>query len=484
MKIFKWFPLILFIAGVGLAETTRAQISEEITDLIENSENANALWSIQVRDSSGNVLENLNGNQLVRPASNFKLVSSAAYLDYFGSDYRFETRFLGRGVQEGNTWNGDIIIEGSGDPTIGGRFYDENAFFVFEKWVRALSERGIEKINGNIVGFDGLFDDVPYPKGWEWDDLSYYYAPEVGALSFNENVVDLEVIADGPVGSTPEIQWFPFGTDYVEFINEQVITPQETSFDEMYRRVLGTNIILLRSALPQGYYETESLSITGPTLYFLDTFKKYLESRGITVSGQLYTDGNFFGWNPESYTLFSTHKSVELTNIIRELNRESNNFYAEMMLKKLAADKYDVKGSTELGLQELKVYMHSMQFDTSEVELRDASGMAPATLVKSSDLNRYLVLLRDKEYFPDFFQSLAEGGLNGTLQYRFNNSPLKSSFNGKTGFVSGVRTLSGYLKTENGSELAVSLFTNNYTAKTSTVDFTHQKILEFLYHKY
>jgi D-alanyl-D-alanine carboxypeptidase/D-alanyl-D-alanine-endopeptidase (penicillin-binding protein 4) len=484
MKIFRYLIFTFLIIGFTLVETVKSQVSDEIINLIENSQSAHALWSVQVRDTDGNIIENLNGEQLVRPASNFKLISSAAYLDYFGSDFTFETRLLGRGSQDGNSWVGDLLIEGSGDPTISGRFYNGNAFYVFEKWVEVLSEKGIRSIEGNIVGFDGLFDDIPYPKGWEWDDLSYYYAPETGALSFNENVVDLEVIADGPVGSTPEIQWFPMGTDYVEFVNEQVITPQGTSFDEKYRRVLGTNIILLRSTLPQGYYETESLSVTDPSLFFLDTFKKYLESRGITVTGQLYTDSNFFDWNAETYTHFDSHISVELSEIIKELNRESNNFYAEMLLKKLASDKYDVQGSTELGLKELKEYMHSMQFDTSKVELRDASGMAPATLVKASDVNNYLELLREKEYFPVFFESLAEGGLNGTLEYRFNNSPLKGSFNGKTGFVSGVRTLSGYLTTENGSDLTVSLFTNNYTAKTSSVDFVHQKILEFLYHRY
>ena len=484
MKIFNTLFFTLFIACFWISETAKAQVSQEILSLIENSQSANALWSVQVRDAEGNVIENLNGEQLVRPASNFKLISSAAYLEYFGAEYTFETRLMGRGSQFGNTWQGDIVVEGSGDPTISGRFYEADAFFVFERWVDALLQQGITSVQGNIVGFDGLFDDVPYPKGWEWDDLSYYYAPEISALSFNENVVDLEVIADGPVGSAPEIQWFPMGTNYVKFVNEQLITPQGTTFNEMYRRELGTNIILLRSTLPQGYYETESLSITDPAHYFLDTFKKYLENRGISVSGQLYTDSNYFDWNSESYTLFDSHRSVELSKIIKELNRESNNFYAEMLLKKLAADKYDIQGNTELGLQELKEYMHSMEFDTTKVELRDASGMATATLVKATDLNNYLVLLREKEYFPVFFESLAEGGKNGTLEYRFSNSPLKGSFNGKTGFVSGVRTLSGYLKTEEGTDLVVSVFTNNYTTKTSSVDFTQQKILEFLYHRY
>src|SRR6056297_2248749 len=143
MKIHRCILFILLTASTGLVETVRAQVSEEIVTLINNSQSANALWSVQVRDGDGTIIENLNGEQLVRPASNFKLISSAAYLDYFGSDFMFETRLLGRGSQEGNRWMGDILIEGNGDPTVGGRFYSENAFYVFEKWVEALQEIGI-----------------------------------------------------------------------------------------------------------------------------------------------------------------------------------------------------------------------------------------------------------------------------------------------------------------------------------------------------
>jgi serine-type D-Ala-D-Ala carboxypeptidase/endopeptidase (penicillin-binding protein 4) len=475
------FPLFVI---TGFHQNVRAQLSDDIQALIDNSRAANAFWAVQVRDSSGTVLENLNGDKLFRPASNLKLITSGALLDRLGPDYRFRTVLYGRGEQHDDTWVGDLIVKGSGDPSINGDFANGNSLYLFEEWADLFEAKGITRIQGDLIGFDGLFDDIPYPKGWEWDDLSYYYAPEISALSFNSNVVDLEVIANGRVGSRPEIQWSPFNTPYVEFVNEQMITAPGTGYDESYRRVLGTNTIILRSTLPQGYYETEPLTVTAPSYYFMDTFYRYMELRGVEITGRIFVDSDFYAWSERNLTPLHVNVSVPIHRMVERLNQESDNFYAEMLLKKLGAHIYGVQGTTELGLDILKDYMHEMQFDTVSVSLRDGSGMAPATLLKVSDLNRFLLNVREKSYFPYLYQSLAVGGVSGTLSHRFRNSTVRGSFNGKTGFVSGVRALSGYLDTNSGQQLAVTLITNNYTERTAHVDFIHQRILEYLYDIY
>lgn len=475
---------VAFFFLISLPHFLQAQISDPIRSLIENNRAGNAFWAIQVRDTNGVALESYNADKIVRPASNLKLISSGAYLEILGSEFRFRTRLYGEGEQAEETWSGDLIVQGSGDPSISGTFYEDNPLFLFEKWAELFIEKGIKKIDGNLIGHTGLFDDVPYPEGWEWSDLSFYYAPEISALSFNGNVVDLEVVADGPVGSTPEIQWFPFNTPYVEFVNEQQTTPRGNEYDESYRRVLGTNTIILRSTLPQGYYETEPLSVLEPAYYFMDTFKRYLENRGIEVTGQIFIDHSYEFSIDNGIQLLDEHQSEPLHELIQWMNRESDNFYTEMFLKKLAAEVYDVQGTTELGLEIMKRYMSDMSFDTTEVSLKDASGMAPATLLSANDLNQYLLKVRQKEYFPYLYESLSVGGRNGTLSYRFNNSPVWGNFYGKTGFVTGVRSLSGYLTTESGQQLIVSIFTNNYTSRTSRVDLIHQRILEYLYSTY
>lgn len=476
--------LFLFLfTGFSINEPS-AQLSEPIEKIIENGRADDAFWALQVRDSTGKILESYHSDKLIRPASNLKLLVSAVYLHELGSDYSYKTRLYGIGEQNGDAWNGDLIIRGMGDPTINGDFSDGDPLFLFEKWYRILKERGIKRINGNIFGNESYFDDIPYPKGWEWDDLSFYYGAEIGALSFNSNVVELEVLADGEVGSIPQIQWFPFNTNYVEFINEQVITPANTKYDESYRRIPGTNTILLRSKLPVGYYETEPLSITNPALYFIDTFAQYLRMGDIEFNGQLIVDRQQQDWDSPAFLLFDEHSSESLSEIVEWMNKESDNFFAEMLLKTVAAEKYNTEGSTELGIEIIKDFMNTAGLDSSVAVFRDASGMASATLIKLSDLSRLLVWMQNHREWNFYFGSMSVGGQNGTLKFRFGGSPVAGKFFGKSGFVTGVRTLSGYLDTPKNNRLIVTIATNNYAAKTSVVDALHERILEYLYSVY
>lgn len=467
---------------VTVPDMLLAQMSEPLQAIVESGQTGDSFWVVVVTDSNGQYLEDYNREKLIRPASNFKLVTSAAALHVLGPDYTYKTSLYATGRQEGNRWNGDLLVRGSGDPSISGEFSDGNAFFLFEKWRELLQSMGIEQIDGNLIGNESYFDDIPYPRGWEWDDLTYYYAPEINALSFNNNAVDLEVLADGPVGSTPNIQWFPFNTPYVEFINEQMITPAQASYDESYRRELGTNTIYLRSTLPQGYYESEPLTITRPSLYFLDTLKRFLEQGGIRVSGQLIPDRQHRDWN--LYELLDEHESEPLIRMIERKNRESDNFYAEMILKTMAAETFQTEGTTELGIEIVKQFMSEAGIDTAQTRMRDGSGLAPANLIKAEDLNRLLQHVKQYSWYDLYYQTLSVAGVNGTLQYRFQNSPVRNRFYGKTGFMSGIRVLTGYLDTQSGEQLVVTIATNHYTVPTSNVDHLHERILEYLYNIY
>jgi serine-type D-Ala-D-Ala carboxypeptidase/endopeptidase (penicillin-binding protein 4) len=486
MNMFRYLLLnflLLILGFIFLSFPVKGQVSEPLISLIEEGPAADSFWAVAVTDSSGRLIFDYNANKLIRPASTQKLITSAAFLHYLGPDFRFETTLYGIGEQEGDIWNGDILIRGKGDPSISGDFYDD-PMFLFEVWTQLFDSLGIRQIRGNIIGNESYFDDVPFPRGWEWDDLSYYYAVETNALSFNNNVVNLEVLADGAIGTTPEIQWFPFNTPFVEFINEQIITPSNTSFNESYRRILGTNTIVLRSSLPRGYYETEPLSVTYPSLYFIDTFRRYLQQMGIRVTGQLITDRQHRNWSDQDYQILHVHQSRPLRELIQEKNQNSNNFYTEMMLKTVAAERFATEGSTDLGIQAVKQYLNSTGIDTNYVRMRDGSGMAPANLLRASDLNRLLFEMKSSNHFEHYHNSLALAGRSGTLRYRFHNSPVVDRFYGKTGFMSGVRTISGYLKTRDDQELIVTIATNNFTRRTAVIDGVHQRILEYLYSIY
>lgn len=474
------FHLIYILVFAISAECVSAQ---NISSIIERAPNQEAFWSVTVRGDEGQILESLNSEKVVIPASNQKLITTAAILDHFGSDFRYETSIYGDGDLNGEVWDGNLVIKGSGDPSISGDLYEDERYYVFNTFLEQLQDKGIKKIDGNLIADVSLFDEQIYPKGWDWYDFSFYYGVQISPLSFNNNAVDLEVFADGKIGDKPRITWFPDSTDYVEFINEQVITHPSIDYDEYYRRELGGNRIVLGSTLPKAYYEDESLSIDDPAMFFLDSFKKYLLNNGIEVDGFLVVSNE--KQDVSALKVMATHRSKPLSELVKWTNKESDNFYTEMMIKTLSADVSGQPGTFEHGIDEVRNFLFGMGIDTTYVQMNDGSGMAGGNFNKTSIISDVLVKMKDHSEFDAYFNSMSVAGIDGTLQYRMKGTPLYNNFKGKSGFVTGVRTLSGYLEAKSGKEVIVSIATNNYISeKVSPIDAVHEQILMYLYEKY
>jgi D-alanyl-D-alanine carboxypeptidase/D-alanyl-D-alanine-endopeptidase (penicillin-binding protein 4) len=474
------FRIAILILLLATPEYLHAQ---NLKTIIKEAPNQEAFWSVTVRDQQGNILEQHNAEKVIIPASNQKLVTTAALLDHFGADFRFETVIYGNGTLNNGTWTGDLIIVGSGDPSISGDLYDGDRYHVFKSYVKQLKEAGIQRITGNLIADVSLFDEQVYPKGWDWYDFSFYYGVQVSPLSFNNNAVDLEVFAEGEIGDAPRISWFPDSTDYVTFINQQVITHPNTEYDEYYRRELGGNTITLGSTLPQGYYEDESLSVDDPPKYFLHSFRNYLTGNGIEVEGDL--EISFEGMDNSETDQLAIHRSHPLGKLIEWTNKESDNFYTEMMTKTLSAQKSGLKGSFEDGIFHIRNFLFETGLDTIHVQMNDASGMAGGNFNTTQNLSQLLVEMQLHECFEAYFKSMSVAGIDGTLAHRMKGTPLYKNFKGKSGFVTGVRTLSGYMNARTGKPLIVSIATNNYISeKVRPIDAVHEKILMYLYNSY
>lgn len=474
------FRLSLFVIAALAAESIVAQ---NIPSIISDAPNQEAFWSVTVRDENGEILESLNSDKTIIPASNQKLITSAAILDHYGADYRFTTNIYGDGELQGNTWIGDLIIKGSGDPSISGDLYDDDRYYAFKNFLEQLQDRGIDRIEGNLMADISLFDIQYYPKGWDWYDMSFYYGVQISPLSFNNNAVDLEVFAEGEIGDTPRITWFPDSTTYVRFRNEQVITHPATEYDEYYRRELGGNTIVLGSTLPKGYYEDESLAVNNPAMFFLDSFKKYLNENGINFNGPIIVPDQSFPYDTSN--VIASHRSKPLGELINWLNKESDNFYTEMLVKKLSADTGDQPGSFKGGIDQVRTFLVDFGIDTAFVQMNDGSGMAQGNFNKTAYLSEFLYKMKEHPEFDAFFESMSVAGIDGTLAHRMKGTPLYRNFKGKSGFVTGVRTLSGYMETESGKKLIVSVATNNFISeKVRPIDSVHEQILMYLYEKY
>jgi len=468
--------LIISLAALALP-------AQEVSSIIEKGKQSGAFWSVSVRDVEGNVLEEFNSDHFIIPASNQKLFTTAAILDGLGSDYQFQTNLYSAGSISDSILYGDLIIRGVGDPSISGFMYDNDREFVFRSLIQQLKDKGILKINGALVANIGYFDDQVFPKGWDWEDLSFYYGVEINPLSFNNNAVDLVVDAAGKVGEKPTISWFPDNTEYVTFYNRQTITSPDTKYDEDYLKYLGRNEIHLGSFLPQGYVEEESLAISEAHLFFLDSFEAYLQKSGISTNGfiDVQVENQEIQWE---YEIVASHTSEPLSRLIEWTNKESDNFYTEMLLKTLAAEKRGIPGTFEHGIDEVRDFLGRLEIDTTYVFMKDGSGMASGNFTKTSILSEFLVEMQQHPEFEAFFNSMSIAGIDGTIAHRMKGTPLYKNFKGKSGYVGGVRTLSGYFETSSGETLIVSLAANNFIGKVRPIDAVHEEILMYLYGKY
>lgn len=474
------YRIIVVLLFAFTAESLHAQ---NLSSIIQDAPNQEAFWSVTVRDTSGAILESYNSEKVIIPASNQKLLTTAAILDHFGADFRFKTNIYGDGKLDGNTWNGNLIIKGSGDPSISGDLYDDDRYYAFKQFVEQLKEHGIEHIEGKLIADVSLFDEQIYPKGWDWYDFSFYYGVQISPLSFNNNAVDLEVFAEGEIGETPRITWFPDSTNYVDFENRQVIAHPDTEYDEFYRRELGRNRIVLGSSLPQNYYEDESLSVDNPPMFFLDSFKKFLNKNGIRFTGPIVVFGQSFDY--DTTQILATHTSKPLSELINWTNKESDNFYTEMLVKTLSADVGNQPGSFEHGIKQVRSFIADLGIDTAFVQMNDGSGMADGNFNKTVIISDVLHKMQYHPEFEAYFNSLSVAGIDGTLAHRMKGTPLYRNFKGKSGFVTGVRTLSGYFEAKSGKPLIVSLAANNFISeKVRPIDAVHENILMYLYEKY
>lgn len=469
--------LLIFLCLV--ADNTFAQ---HVKSIIDKAPNQEAFWSVTVLDEEGNELESVYPDKLIIPASNQKLYTLGAVLDRLGSSYKYTTNLYGDGNLIDSTWSGTFVFKGTGDPSISDFLYEGNAYHVFRSFAEQLKEKGIYNLSGSLIADVSYFDEDTYPKGWSWDDLSFYYGVEISPLSFNNNAVDLVVFADGQVGERPSITWFPENTSFVNMINHQEITPADSKYDEYYRRYMGSNRIVLASKVPRGYVEKESLSVFNSAMFFIQSFRTFLNSNGFEAPGSYMIQSPSPGI--DGMRVLAKHDSKPLSELVIWANKESDNFYTEMLLKTLAAETRGIPGTFENGIEEVRVFLAGQNVDTNLVKMNDGSGLASGNFTTTGNISRFLHSMKRHKESDTFYESMPVAGIDGSIAHRFKGTPLYNNLRAKTGYVSGVRTLSGYLVAKSGKEITFSIATNHFAGKVGVVDRSHQQILEFLYAKY
>jgi len=450
--------------------STIPEFSSQLSDIFSDPNFTNSNWGVSIQSLvTGEYFFKQNENKLFMPASDLKLVTSAAGLYYLGPMYRFKTEIYSVGTVDGSILNGDLIIKGFGDPTISGRFNNDDMTKIFRDWADTLLASGIDEIKGNILGDDNAFDDTGLGEGWAWDYESDWFAAPSGALSFNDNCVDI-VIKPGKKGEKATLTIAP-EPKYAVVMNKVFTVGKDSTTSVKIFRERGTNVISVYGAIREG---TDSVKVYGtinnPTQYFVVTLKSILEEKGISVSGFASDIDDIT--NQPDYTqakLLFTHYSVFLKDIIKVLNKNSQNFYAEQLLKTIG---YETKGfgSAARGILSVKSFLKGIGVNTDNMEMVDGSGLSRLDLISPSQLSVLLNYMYKSDLFTYFYNSLPVGGVDGTLANRMRKTRAQNNVRAKTGYINGVRSISGYLFTGDKEPIVFSIIANNFTVPVALAD--------------
>ena len=246
----------------------------QIDDIFNDPSFSNAYWGVAIQSlETGEYFYKRNEDKLFRPASNMKLFTTSAGLLLLGDEYKFSTLIYANGQIDGSILRGNLVVQGGGDPTISGRFFDGDIYRVYNNWADSLIKIGIDEIDGNIIGDDNLFDDTNLGTGWAWDNESYWFSAPSGAISFNDNCIDIVITVDSNTGKA-KINISP-DTKYVTIINDVYVVSKDSATSIDIYRARGTNVITVFGTFRNGRDSVKTFAtINNPTQYSMVVLKK------------------------------------------------------------------------------------------------------------------------------------------------------------------------------------------------------------------
>lgn len=439
-----------------------------------------AMWAVEIRSlDRGDTLFSLNAGRLAMPASNQKIVTMAAAADILGWDYRFTTTLETAAPIEDGILRGDLVVRGTGDPTINTR--QSRGTAVFAEWTAALRAAGITRIDGRIVGDDQAFDDEWLGNGWAWDYLQAGYAAPVGALQYNENVAQL-TIAPGANTGDPAIARLSPGTGLT--VLNRVITGAsgaEPSID--YRRHLDRPVLEVSGIIPAGTTTLiRSVAVVNPTVFAAKSLRDALAESGISVTGEAVDYDDIAG-EPQSDAgrrVLVTTQSPPLREIGTVLMKVSQNMYAETFLKAIGAAQGGL-GTTSGGRNAVRDLLTSWGIPPDAYVVSDGSGLSRNNYVSAGMIAAILErMYRDPRHRDAFIATLPIAGKDGTISTRMRRSLAEGNAVAKTGSIANVRSLSGYVRARNGEMLVFSIIANDFPIPAGTVTWIADLAVEVL----
>ena len=447
-------------------------LRDELNAIFSSASAGNAIWGVLVRSADRDEsLYGLNERTLLIPASVQKIITLAAASQALGWDYQYDTQLLTGASLEDGRLAGDMVVRGSGDPTLGVRNgRDED---VFATWAQQLRQAGINEITGRLIGDDGDWDEGPAGRasglaaGWSWNDLPFGFAAPVGALQYRENVAQIR-LAPGRVVDAPALSAVVHPASGLELVNRVTTGPPNGELSLRLSRFPGQVALGLDGSIPLGSDAlTRTVSVDNPTLFFVRSLSDALVRHGISVGGEaIDLDADEVGADdrprrvPELRVLLS-HRSAPLSELSIDMMKRSRNLSAETLFRTVGTQNGD--GSDIANQAAVTAILEGWSIDPDHFKVADGSGLSRYNLLTAEAL----VAVLERTFSDPIAHALLEATLclaaeDGTLERRMRGTAAARNARGKTGSMSGVQTLSGYVETQDGETLIFAILANNF----------------------
>ncbi|HMG76151.1 MAG TPA: D-alanyl-D-alanine carboxypeptidase/D-alanyl-D-alanine-endopeptidase [Pyrinomonadaceae bacterium] len=452
-------------------------LAREIDRAIDASDLTRARWGVFVVSmKDGRVLVSRNGDKLFTPASNMKIYTTAVALDLLGADYHWRTSvYADKQPDAGGVIDGDLTLYGRGAPDL-----DNKKGLV--SLANQLYQGGVRRVRGNIIGDDSYFRGEQYGLGWQWNDLQWYFGAEPSALTVDENSVELTIAPANKVGSNA-ILTLNRGANYLHLTNHTLTAERDATTTIGINRGLSDNELLVWGDFPVGGRPFNAfLSVPKPALWAATLFKAALIARGIKVEGETrsrdfrVTASDKF--DPQKAIEIAQENSAALSEIVRHTNKESDNLYAELILRTLGKErgasapdpdprKNRERGDDEAGTAVVKAWLDHNGVGTDDLAIRDGSGLSRLDLVTPEATASLLAAVARTNSATAFRDSLPIAGRDGTLSGRLSREAGRVF--AKTGTLTYDHSLSGYAVTPTHETLAFAIFCNDATSQSNPV---------------
>jgi D-alanyl-D-alanine carboxypeptidase/D-alanyl-D-alanine-endopeptidase (penicillin-binding protein 4) len=465
-----------------------AGLLEAIPKLIDSSPAARtAFWGIQIVDvATGKTLYELNPDHFFVPASNTKLFSTSLALTRLGPDYTFTTRvWAASPPDDQGRIRGNIRLAGGGDPNLSARAVPYrmgpstgNPLAAIEDLADQMVARGVKRIDGDIVGDDTWYLWQPYAVGWAVDDPQSDDGPAVSALTLNDNTVTLTIRPGAAAGDPAALSLNP-PLEFYRIENRVRTVAAGGERRVHFKRIPGSLDAQLWGTIPlRGGSLDMLLGIEDPALYAAEALRTALAERGVSVTGSAVArhafpdevadlkQGQVGDPLPAGEAELARRVSAPLIEDLRITAKVSQNLHAELALRAVARARRNL-GSFEAGQEELKAFLTEIGVDPGAYNILDGSGLTRLNLVTPAAVVKLLRYMYDSPARDNWISLLPVGGQDGTLASRFAENA--GRVHAKTGSLSHVSALSGYVQRADGSWVAFSILVNNYNGRTPEV---------------